>query len=137
MHSYYFVSLPSPNIFIKPRTSQFFILRIIHNNYPRLPPLSTNKTFTGLEKNFAEHDPAVCEKQTQLDETRYPVKKMDGDVPGILEDQVWHVSVRQGLPVVKLSPDTEHHFRLGENLKTGNCSCLHTEQNVWEKGRFS
>lgn len=72
---------------------------------------------TRIKVDFAQHDPSIGEKQPQLDEAGYPVKKMDGHVSCLLQHEVRHVRIRQDLPVVGLPSKAEHHFGPRENLK--------------------
>jgi hypothetical protein len=61
--------------------------------------------------------PSVCEEKLELDVSADSLVQPDRDVPGLLQDLVWHVLVHDRLGDVVLTADAEPNNGTTENLE--------------------
>ena len=74
-------------------------------------------TLTWIERDLTDHDPTGCEMKLELDEPADPVVEFDRNVPRMFEYPVLDVAIRDGLAVIVLPTDAEHHDSFWEHLQ--------------------
>lgn len=84
----------------------------------------TINRLTRIESYFADHDPAIREVESQLNEFSNSVMKFDRDVPRSLEDLILHVSVGNRFSRVIFSANTEEYVDLRKHLQANQVSCI-------------
>lgn len=72
---------------------------------------------TGVEGDFADHNPSRGEAESQFDELADSMVQLDCDISRLLEDLILHVRIYDGIARVVFAADAEHDADLGEYLE--------------------